>query len=207
MQQERAEWAETTILASLGSGRYNGAILLCKGGTRHAHCRSAHPFPVFQGHQQRGGYRPPGSLGPAQGHPPGGHRGFHPPRLASGAGGNAAAGGRGALYPAAHIGAARQPRGRSAPLCHHRRDQQHLQAGRQDPQGAQPDLAAQFRGGRGPFPQVGGHRQHPFRRAAHPGAGQPGPAGDHAGDLPRGRVHSRPHLDAPFCPVRRFFRL
>ena len=39
------------------------------------------------------------------------------------------------------------------------------------------------------------------------GAGQPGSAGVDPGDLPRGRIHPRPYLDAPLCHVRCLLRL
>ena len=54
---------------------------------------------------------------------------------------------------------------------------------------------------------AGGHRQHPLGRPPHSGAGQPGSAGVDPGDLPRGRIHPRPYLDAPLCHVRCLLRL
>ena len=58
---------------------------------------------------------------------------------------------------------------------------------------------------RSPLPPAGGHRQSPFRRTAHSGAGQPRPAGNHAGLLPAGHFHSRPYLDAALFALRGVF--
>ena len=145
-------------------------------------------------------------MGPEEGHWSGGYRGLYPPGLAGRAAGKAAPRRRGTLY-AEGRGDGRSAGGGAAPVRGHRRDQHHLQKRRQDPQGPQPDSAALPGGRRGPVPPAGGHRQSPLRRAAHPGAGLPGSAGDHAGVLPPGGVRPRPHLDAPFFGVRSFFRI
>ena len=50
-------------------------------------------------------------------------------------------------------------------------------------------------------------RQHPLRRTAHSGAGQPGPAGADPGHLPGRGIHPRSHLDAPLRSVWRLLRL
>ena len=55
----------------------------------HIHSR------FFPGHQPRRGSPPPGLVGAAQGHWAGGHRRFHPPRLARRAAGTAGSGRRG----------------------------------------------------------------------------------------------------------------
>ena len=44
-----------------------------------------------------------------------------------------------------------------------------------------------------------------LRWTAYPGAGQPGPAGNYPGVLPRCCVHPRPYLDPSFLPVWRIF--
>ena len=163
------------------------------------HRGSAHPLQILPGHQQGAGAGAAGSLGPEEGHRPGGHRRLHPPGLAGGAEGEALPGGGGVLHPE---GGHRRP-----PVCDHRGDQHHLQEGRQGAQGPLPDPPARSGGGGDPVPPAGGHRQPPLRRTAHPGPGLPGSAGDHPGVLPRRGVHPRPHLDAPLLPVRGLLRL
>ena len=96
---------------------------------------------------------------------------------------------------------------RRSPVCGQRGDQLYLQAGGQDPEGAQCDLAPQPGGGGGALPPAGADRQYPLRRPPYPGPFQPRPAGDHPGGLPPGGVPPRPHLDAPLLPVRGLFRV
>ena len=150
---------------------------------------------------------PPGLVGPAKGHPNGGHRGLHPPRLARRAAGAAGARRRGRLYPAPGFAPAGCRPGRGAPVRYHRGDQLHLQAPRQNPESPQPDPAALSGGGGRALRPAGGHRQHPLRRTAHSGAGQPGPAGADPGHLPGRGIHPRSHLDAPLRSVWRLLRL
>ena len=145
-------------------------------------------------------------MGPEEGRQSGGYRGLHSPGLAGGAAGKAAPRRGGALCSEGWRDG-RTAGGGAAPVCGHRGDQHHLQERRQDPQSPQPDSAALLGGRRGPVPPAGGHRQSSLRRAAHPGAGLPGSAGDHTGVLSPGGVRPRPHLDAPLFGVRGFFRI
>lgn len=62
-------------------------------------------------------------------------------------------------------------------------------------------------GGGRAFRTPGSDREHSLGRTAHPGPGQPRPAGTDAGDLSGSRAHPRAYLDAPFRHVRRFFRV
>ena len=87
--------------------------------------------------------------------------------------------------------------GRGAPVRYHRGDQLHLQAPRQNPESPQPDPAALSGGGGRALRPAGGHRQHPLRRTAHSGAGQPGPAGADPGHLPGRGIASPAHIWTP----------
>ena len=176
-------------------------------GDCHVYRRSPHPLPLLPGHQPRRGPAPSGLVGPAEGHRPGGHRGLHPSRLAGGAPGAAPPRRGGALQTAGRSAPAGRPRRSRSPVPHHRGDQLHLQTGREDPEGPQPDPPPLPGGGGRAVRQAGGHRQHPLRRAAHPGAGQPGSAGADPGHVSGRGVHPRPHLDAPLRPVRCLLRL
>ena len=128
----------------------------------------------------------------------GGHRGLHPPRLARRAAGAAGARRRRASIPCARICACRMsPRARRPRFvvtgeisCIYKRH------GRTRKVHNLILLPCSGGGGRALRP-AGGHRQHPLRRTAHSGAGQPGPAGADPGHLPGRGIHPRSHLDAP----------
>lgn len=161
----------------LGNGSLN---IFSDRGCYDVHCESPYPFPVFSGHQQGLRPAPSGLVGGAEGHRPAGHGGLHPSRLAGGAAGTADARRGGCVRSAEGPAPAPRHDRRAASVRHHRGDQLHLQAGRQDAESPQPDPAALSGGRRRAFRPAGGHRQHPLRWAAHPGPGQPGPASPRA---------------------------
>ena len=79
----------TTIRTIMGLINKTSGEIFIKGKKSYENCRSAQPFQILPGNQQRRGRAAPGSMGAVQGHRPGGHRGLYAPQMAGRIKGNA----------------------------------------------------------------------------------------------------------------------